>query len=196
MMIIDAEYFSKSVWGSKLKRILLDNNLRDMFSGLTEVSTKTDLPWSKVSSATTESNCSYHLELQDIESREKEREREDQLEDALLVQTSNPSHSPSSRRETKKSKGWPTTLKTEDLDPREQAESENSMVLKRLKVKRPAKAHVPSSKRTPLEEHSKAKRMLRPLDTKPPRFKDLLLRQDWEERESPKLIKLENGKDL
>jgi ABC-type proline/glycine betaine transport system ATPase subunit len=57
-----------------------------------------------VSSATTESNCSYHLELQDIESKEKEREREDQLEDASLAPTSKHSHSPLLRKDKRISK--------------------------------------------------------------------------------------------
>lgn len=177
MMITDAESFSKSAWDSRSKLIPSDKNSKATSLELMEVLIRTDSPWSRVSSVTTESSCYSHLEHQDIVSREKEKEKEDQLEDVLLDLILRLFLLPLLKKEKKKFPDWLIRLKIEDLDPKELLASESSMVLKN-KLKRPLKIHVLWSKRTVLEELSRAKRMLRLQDTKPQKFKDWSLNQD------------------
>lgn len=96
-----------------------------------------------MSSAITELNFFSPLELQDIELKEKEKERENLLEDALLDLILKLFPLPSSRKVRKRFPDLPIKLKIEDLDPKELAVSENSMVSKRLKERRPVLLHVP-----------------------------------------------------
>lgn len=96
-----------------------------------------------MSSAITELNFFSPLELQDIELKEKEKERENLSEDALLDLILKLFPLPSSRKVRKKFPDLPIKLKIEDLDPKELAASENSMELKRLKERRPVLLHAP-----------------------------------------------------
>ncbi len=197
MMTTDAESSSRRGWVKKLKLIPLANSSRATSSELLEASIRTALPWSRVSSPTTESNSSSLLALVGTEPRELERERESPSEDALLVLISKLFPLFSSRREKRKFPGLPTKPNPEDLDPRDPLESENSTESKKLKMKRLFPAHVPSSKSTLLEEPSKVKRMLLlQLELKLPRSRDLSLRQDSEERESRRRTKSRDGKEL
>jgi len=141
-MTTDAESFSKREWVKKLRQITLDKSSRAMSSESQVALIKTDLLWNKVSSVTTESNFCLPLAPVDIEPREKERERENLSEDALLVLISKLSLWFSSRREKKRSLGLPTKPKPEDLVQREPLESENFMESKKLKMKRPSTAQL------------------------------------------------------
>ena len=115
----------------------------------------------------------------------------------MLVLISKLSLSFSSKREIRKFPDLLTKPNPEDLGPREPLESENSTESKKLKTKRLFQAHVPSSKSTLLEEPSRAKRTsMLLIDSKPPRFKDSLLKQDSEERESRRKTKSRDGKNL
>jgi hypothetical protein len=81
-MITDVEFSLKKEWVKKLKLILLEINLKDTYSESMEDSIKTDFQWSKVFFVTTELDSYFHQEHQDIELKEKDKEREDQSEDA------------------------------------------------------------------------------------------------------------------
>lgn len=94
-----------------------------------------------MSSAITELNSYSHQEPQDIVSRGKDREREDQSEDALLVLTSKIFPLLLLKRVRRIFRDLLMKLKTEDLDPRELVESESSMELRKLREKRLLKAH-------------------------------------------------------
>jgi len=89
-----------------------------------------------VSSVTTELDFFSHLEPLDIESKEKDREKEDQLEDALLVLTLKSFPLLSLKREIRKFLDLPMIPNQEDLDPREPQASENFTVLKNLREKK------------------------------------------------------------
>jgi len=138
MMTTDAESFSKREWVKKLRQITLDKSSRVMSSESQVDLIKMDSLWNKVSSATTESNFCLPLAPVDIEPREKERERENLLEDVLLVLISKLYLWFSSRKEKRKSLDSLTKPKPEDLVPREPLESENSTESKNLKTKKPS----------------------------------------------------------
>lgn len=96
----------KNVWARKSRLMHLENNSRAMSLKLLVDMTETDLLWSKVFSPTLESDFSSSLDLKDTELRGQERERENQLEDALLVLISRCYLALLLKRERKKSLAW------------------------------------------------------------------------------------------
>lgn len=155
----------------------------------------TDLPWSKVSSLTQDLNFYSLQEPRDIEPKELEKEKENQLEDALSVLILRTYQSLLLKKVNNKFPALPILLSQEDLVQKEPTISENSMVLKDNKEKT-NQSPLLLLKRTSPEEPSKAKRIQMPhKDKKLQRFKDLSPISDLEERESLNKIKLEDGKN-
>lgn len=73
-----------------------------------------DLPWNKVSSPIQELNFFFPLVLKVIEPKDQDKEKENLLEDALLVLILNHYQSPLSKKENNKSQALPTSPSQED----------------------------------------------------------------------------------
>jgi len=192
----DAESSSRREWVKKSKQILLVNNSRDISSELMAALTRTVLPWNRESSVTTESDFSYLPAPPVIELKEKENVREDQSEDALLVPISRLFPLPSLKRVRRKFQDLPTIPDLEDWVQKEPPEFVSFMVSKRWKEKKLSLVPALWSRSTSSEELLTAKRLLMPNVKKLQRSKDWSLKQDSEEREFKKKIKLKDGKDL
>ncbi len=192
-MIISAEYSLKKEWDNKLKLIPWEMNSRGTSSRLPVAMTETDSPWNKVSSPTQDLNFYSLQEPPATELKEPEKEKENQSEDALSAPISKTCQSPSSRRVTNKSRASLTPPSQEDWVPREPTISESSTVSKDKKRTNPPPP--PLSRRTSLEELSRARRTQPPhWDKRPQRSKDWSPTLDWEERESTRKTRSEDGR--
>ncbi len=142
MMITDSEYSLKKEWVKKLKLIPSVRNLKVMSSESTVDSIRTDSQWNKESFVITELDFYSHPVPLDIEPREKDREKEDQLEDVSSAPISRCFLWLLSKREKRIFPDSLTSSRAEDWAPKEPAALENYMVLKRPKDKRPLKHQV------------------------------------------------------
>jgi hypothetical protein len=158
MTIISAEFSFKKEWDNKSKLIAWEKNSRVTSLKSTVDLIKMDSLWSKVSSQTEESDFSSPQVLLDTEPKEKDKEREDQLEDALSATTSKPSQSLSLKKEKNKFRDLLIQLNQEDLAQKEPATSENYMVSKSKKVKTHQSPQL-WSKKISLEEHLRVKKI-------------------------------------
>ena len=192
-MIISAEYSSKKEWVNKLKLIHSVMSSRDTSSRSPVVMIRTAFPWNKVSSPAQDWNFFSPQELKVTESREPERERESQSEDALSVLKSRVCQSLSSRRVNNKFRASLTLPSPEDLVLRELTTSESSTELR--DKKRINQLPLPWSRRTSPEELSRARRtQLLIKDKKPQRSKGWSPMLDLEERESTRKTRSEDGR--
>lgn len=171
-MIISAEFSFKKEWDNKSKLIAWVKNSRAMSLESTVDSIKTDLLWNKVSSQMEESDFSSLQVHLDIEPKELDKEREDQLEDVLSETTLRLFQSQLLRKDKNKFRDSLIQSHQEDLVQKELVTSENYMVFKNKKDKmHQSQQHW--SKRISLEELSKVKKIQMDIkDTKPQKSKD------------------------
>ena len=172
MMITSAESSLKGEWVNKSKQICLVMNSKVMSFKLQVDLIRTVLPWNKVSFQILELDFSSPQDPKDIEPPEKDKEREDLSEVALLVPIFQCFLSSWSKKEIIKFQDWPIKLNLEDLVQKELPKSENFSELKRKKDNNHLKAML-LLKRMLLEELSSPRKILKLLkEIKHQKFKD------------------------